>query len=79
MKFKLQEQSDSIYGRLQSIYDKIIPTNYLALNVVLRDLQKWVFIGIMSLMNLKGHIYLVRMRLIRLPNFICESFDGSIQ
>ena len=25
---------------MQSIYDKIIPTNYLALNVVLRDLQK---------------------------------------
>ncbi|KAF6065019.1 Phosphatidylinositol-4-phosphate 5-Kinase family protein [Candida albicans] len=40
LKIKLQEQSDSIYGRLQSIYDKIIPTNYLALNVVLRDLQK---------------------------------------
>ena len=43
MKLKLQEQSDSIYGRLQSIYDKIIPTNYLALNVVLRDLQNWVY------------------------------------
>ena len=37
-------------------------------------LQNWVFIGIMSLMNLKGHIYLVRMRVNKITQFHLRKF-----
>ena len=40
LKTKLQEHSENIYSRLESIYKTITPTNYLSLNVILRDLQK---------------------------------------